>query len=104
MEEENEEIKVGDIVELISTGQHNSNAFNYKLDVAFSRSEIGFRLKILDIEIDRQKDIAYKVRCGLGVTYLRREAFKLVENQTEELIHEDLSYLIPILKQYDIII
>lgn len=73
MKEEIEtDVKIGDIVKLLTAHNHN-------FDV-----------------IDVNGDIAFKVECKAGTTYLRRNAFEIIKCAPQP--KEDLSYFIPILK------
>lgn len=99
-EEIKSDVKIGDVVELISTGCHNSNAKDYVLGIAFQDFEIGNYIEILDIVKVLDDELAYKVKCEKGITYLRRSGFK--RNITAPQSKEDLSYLIPLLESNNI--
>lgn len=73
------DIKIGDKVELLRLELHNSNAVNFNVNIYFESSELGKIITILDIELDHIGDLAYKVQCNKGITYLRRGAFDLVK-------------------------
>lgn len=45
-------------------------------------------------------DIAFKVECKMGTTYLRRKAFEIIKCASQP--KEDLSYLIPLLESNNI--
>ncbi len=103
LEEMKDEIKIGDLVQLISYTNHNSDDPKYDMDNTFSKIDLGLKLRIIDITKNKYDKLSYKVRCKEDYTYLRYNAFRLCKNQIEEpLIHEDLSYLIPFLKKHSI--
>lgn len=74
-------IKVGDTVTLISIYNHNSKALNWNDSIYFSADEKGKIITILDIEKDTEGELAYKVECNKGITYLRKKAFEFVESK-----------------------
>lgn len=94
------DVKIGDVVELISYGMHNLNAKGYALGIAFQDFEIGNYIEILDIVKVPDDELAYKVKCEKGITYLRRSGFKPVTTAPQP--KEDLSYLIPLLESNNI--
>lgn len=92
-----DDIKIGDKVKLLHDGMHNSDIKKYDYKVSFKTEEIGCIIEIIDIEEDKQGDFAYKVKCNLGITYLRRSAFELVYDCQPEV--QSLDSLINLLKQ-----
>lgn len=99
-EEIKSDVKIGDLVELMSIGCHNSNAKGYIVNIAFQTFEIGNYIEILDIIKVHDDELAYKVKCEKGITYLRRSGFKPVTTAPQS--KEDLSYLIPLLESNNI--
>lgn len=110
-----EEIKIGDIVVLLNTNNHNSSAPEYKNSYTFSQEDIGSEIVILDIiELDLRKqsmqssnkkdyiDLAYKVECPRGITYLRRKAFEFKYRPYKEE-KEDYNYLTDYFTKYNIV-
>jgi hypothetical protein len=107
-----EEIKIGDIVILKNSHSHFSDALGYDLNINFSSIDIGSELVILDIITVNtpnpalhwppyaEINLAYKVACHKGFTYLRRNAFEL--NAKSE-IKEDYNYLIDFFTKYNIL-
>jgi len=100
-----DEIKINDCVKLLYLGYHNADVYDFEYSHTFDKNEIGNIITILDIIRDVKGMLAYKVQSKKGITYLRRNAFELVEsspfcNFSEEL--ENLDYLIPLLKKLNI--
>jgi hypothetical protein len=94
-----EEIKIGDIVKLISTSHHHSGIKEYNPNIFFNNDEIGNEIEILDI-IDILVEKVYMVKCNLGITYLRRKGFEIIPKKNEQ--KEDVSYLIELFKKLNI--
>ncbi len=99
-EEIESDVKIGDLVELMNTGCHNSNAKDYVLGIAFQTFEIGNHIEILDIISVHDDELAYKVKCKKGITYLRRSGFTRIITAPQP--KEDLSYLILLLESNNI--
>jgi hypothetical protein len=109
-----EEIKIGDIVILKNSHSHFFDALGYDFNINFSTIDIGSELVILDIiEVNTTKtsafssfptyveiNLAYKVACRTGFTYLRRTAFEL---KPKPEIKEDYNYLIDFFTKYNIL-
>lgn len=95
MKENQDEIKVGDLVELTSLGRHNSNIKEFSHGISFTSEEVGVLVTILDICIDKKGKLGYKVQCNKGITYLRRSAFRLI---TSCKLNENYDYLIPLIQ------
>ena len=100
-EEIESDVKIGDVVRLLTASNHNFDTPEININIYFENSEIGNLLKINDIIKDSKGDIAFKVECKMGTTYLRRSAFEIIKCAPQP--KEDLSYLIPLLKYNDII-
>jgi len=100
-EEIESDVKIGDVVRLLTTGNHNFDTPEININIYFEDSEIGNLLKINDIIKDSRGDIAFKVECKMGTTYLRRNAFEIIKCAPQP--KEDLSYLIPLLESNNII-
>jgi len=94
-EEIESDVKIGDFIQYVQGGRHNSDVVP-RYSSTFQQHEIGNYTYILDIVEDTKGKLGYKVQCERGITYIRREAFKLVLNAPQP--KEDLSYLIPLLK------
>lgn len=94
------DVKIGDVVKLLNTGSHNFDTLEININIYFEDSEIGNLLKINDIIKDSSGDIAFKVECKMGTTYLRRSAFEVIKCAPQP--KEDLSYLIPLLESNNI--
>ena len=99
-EEIENDVKIGDYIQYVQGGRHNSDVVP-RYSVTFKQHEIGNFTYILDIVEDTKGKLGYKVQCEGGITYIRREAFKLVLNAPQP--KEDLSYLIPLLESNNII-
>lgn len=110
-----EEIKIGDIVVLLNAFNHNSSAPKYNNNCNFKQEDIGSEIVILDIiELDLRKqgmqssnkkdyiDLAYKVECPRGITYLRRNAFEFKYRSCKEE-KEDYNYLTDYFTKYNIV-
>jgi len=110
-----EEINIGDIVILKNTNNHFSDAPGYNSYITFSAIDIESELLIHDIiEVktsnspswasvgvgDLDIELAYKVFCNKGFTYLRRNAFKL---KSRAEIKEDYNYLTDFFTKYNIL-
>lgn len=94
------DVKIGDVVRLLTASNHNFDTPGVNINIYFENSEIGNLLKIDDIIEDRYGEFGYKVECNLGTTYLRRSAFEVIKCAPQP--KEDLSYLIPLLESNNI--
>lgn len=75
-----DEINIGDEVELLDICYHNSVSQWYdSINNNFKSKDIGSKLTILDFE--DVSNGAYKVATPTGYTALRRDAFKLVKKK-----------------------
>lgn len=103
-----EEINIGDIVILKNTHNHFSDAPGYNYNITFSAIDIGSELLIHDIikvkeSLSKEvvlEDLAYKVECPKGITYLRRNAF---EFKSRAEIKKDYNYLTDFFTKYNIL-
>lgn len=91
---------VGDKIILLNTHQHNSQVREYSPSIVCNIEEIGKIFTISSIKIGSDDELGYKITCEKGITYLRRDAFELIE---DNLINEDMTYLINILKNINVI-
>lgn len=99
-EEIKSDVKIGDVVKLLTAGAHNFDIPEVNINIYFESSEIGNLLKIDGIIEDPYGEFGYEVQCNLGTTYLRRNAFEIVKCAPQP--KEDLSYLIPLLESNNI--
>jgi hypothetical protein len=110
-----EEVKIGDIVILKNTHNHFSDAPGYNSNITFSAIDIESELLIHDIiavnttipsppipglPYYEEINLAYKVACRTGFTYLRRTAFEL---KAKPGIKEDYNYLTDFFTKYNIL-
>jgi hypothetical protein len=89
--------KIGDYIKILSTHCHNSLVNGYNPGVAFKENELYNRVQILDVVKCREGNLAYKVKCNLGITYVRPQYVELVETSKKEI--KDYKYLIPVIKE-----
>lgn len=99
-EEIESDVKIGDVVKLLTVYNHNFDVIDCNINILFIDSEIDNLIMINDIIKDSRGNIAFKVECKAGTTYLRRSAFEIIKCAPQP--KEDLSYLIPLLESNNI--